>query len=62
MTFPYEDPVEPGTVGIDKRRLEKVLDRFKKQQASGLFPGGQLALRRHGKPVLEEAFVRVTLA
>jgi CubicO group peptidase (beta-lactamase class C family) len=55
MAFPYEDPVDPETVGIDERRLKKVLDRFRRQQASGLFPGGQLALRRNGKPVLNEA-------
>ncbi len=55
MTFPYEHPVEPETVGIDKRRLEKVLDRYRAQQASGLFPGGQVALRRNGKLVLNEA-------
>jgi CubicO group peptidase (beta-lactamase class C family) len=55
MSFPYENPVEPETLGIDERRLSRVLGRFRRQQASGLFPGGQLALRRHGQPVLSEA-------
>jgi CubicO group peptidase (beta-lactamase class C family) len=55
MKFPYEYPVDPDAVGIDKHRLEKVLDRFRGQHASGLFPGGQLALRRNGKLVLNEA-------
>jgi CubicO group peptidase (beta-lactamase class C family) len=56
MAFPYEDPVGPETVGIDERQLKKVLERFRRQQASGLFPGGQLALRRKGKLVLNEAY------
>jgi CubicO group peptidase (beta-lactamase class C family) len=54
MIFPHEHPVEPGSVDIDGRLLSKAVDRFKKQQTSGLFPGGQLVLRRNGKLVLNE--------
>jgi CubicO group peptidase (beta-lactamase class C family) len=55
MTFPYEHPVECETVNVDEQRLRAVVERFRAQQSSGLFPGGQLVLRRHGKLVLDEA-------
>ena len=51
MTFPHENPVEPESVNVDGRLLKQVVDRFKGQQSSGLFPGGQLVLRRNGKTV-----------
>ena len=55
MTFPREQLTAPESVNIDGRRLAKVVDRFRTQQSSGLFPGGQLALRRNGKLVVNEA-------
>ncbi len=55
MIFPYEDAVEPVSVNIDGKRLRKVVDRFEGQRASGLFPGGQLVVRRNGQLVLNEA-------
>jgi CubicO group peptidase (beta-lactamase class C family) len=53
--YPYENKVEPEAAGIDKSKLDKVVDRFRKQQRSGAFPGGQLVLRWGGKLVLNEA-------
>lgn len=37
------------------RILEKILDHFKRQQASGVFPGGQMVVRRHGNVILNES-------
>lgn len=54
-TFPYEDPVDPGTVHVNADRLARTATRFRKGQLSGSFPGGQLVLRRNGKLVLNEA-------
>jgi CubicO group peptidase (beta-lactamase class C family) len=53
-TFPYDEPIDPGVVGIDEGRLDKVVALFRKQQLAGSFPGGQLAVRRNGKPVLNQ--------
>ena len=53
--FPYENPVEPHSVGLDPHRLGDVVARFKNQQVSDAFPGGQLVLRRNGSLVLNEA-------
>ncbi|MGD2252469.1 MAG: serine hydrolase domain-containing protein [Anaerolineales bacterium] len=53
--FPYESPVAPESLNIDSGRLAKVIRRFRGQQRSGQFPGGQLVLRRNGKLVLNEA-------
>ncbi|MFC2054699.1 serine hydrolase domain-containing protein [Chloroflexota bacterium] len=54
-TFPYESSVEPESVNMDAGRLARVAELFQSQQLSGAFPGGQLVLRRNGKPVLNEA-------
>jgi CubicO group peptidase (beta-lactamase class C family) len=53
-TYPYEDPVDPESVGVDGRRLEKVVALFRKQQSQGAFPGGQFVARRKGKLLLNE--------
>jgi len=53
-TFPYGPLVSPDSVEMDEGRLARVITRFKKQQVSGMFPGGQLAVRRSGKLVLNE--------
>ena len=55
MSFPYESAVDPGSVNINPDKLAKVVERFRRQQLSGSFPGGQLVLRRQGKLVLNEA-------
>ncbi|MCJ7625383.1 MAG: beta-lactamase family protein [Anaerolineaceae bacterium] len=52
--FPYEDPVDPEIVNIDKDKLDRVVSKFIDQQKGGAFPGGQLVLRRNGKLVLNE--------
>jgi len=36
-------------------RLEKVADKFRQQQLSGAFPGGQLVVMREGRLILNEA-------
>ena len=54
-TFPYGPLVSPDSVEMDEDRLARVVNRFKKQQVSRMFPGGQLAARRSGKLVLNEA-------
>ena len=53
--YPYGPTVSPESVRMDERRLAGVVYRFKKQQSSGAFPGGQLVVRRAGKPVVNEA-------
>jgi len=47
--------VSPERAGMDGRRLAKTVDLFRRQQATGQFPGGQLVARRHGQLVLDEA-------
>ncbi len=54
-TFPYDSSVEPDSVNMDPERLARVVARFQDQQRSGLFPGGQLVMRRNGSLVLNEA-------
>lgn len=51
MTFPYELPVDPLSVDMDPSKLSKVIESFKQQQLSGVFPGRQLVVRRQGKVV-----------
>ncbi len=53
--FPYETPVAAVDVGMDGRRLENVAAVFRRQQADGAFPGGQLVVRRRGRVVLNLA-------
>ena len=55
MSFPFETIVEPETVEMSSEKLERVVERFKQQHANGDFPGGQLAVRRKGKVVVNEA-------
>jgi hypothetical protein len=42
MTYPYAQAVDPVSVQMDPKKLENVIDLFKKQQSSGAFPGGQM--------------------
>lgn len=53
--FPHEPPADPAAVGMDAGQLAKVAEKFRRQQAAGVFPGGQLVVRRHGQVVLDEA-------
>jgi CubicO group peptidase (beta-lactamase class C family) len=53
-SFPYENAVEPASLEMDARKLASVVERFRQQSATGAFPGGQLVVRRNGKPVLNE--------
>ena len=53
--FPYEAPVDPASANIDANRLADVVERFRHQQTSGAFPGGQLHVRRNGRVVLNVA-------
>jgi CubicO group peptidase (beta-lactamase class C family) len=39
---------------MDGRRLARVVELFRRQQAAGHFPGGQLVARRHGQLALNE--------
>jgi len=55
MTFPYEKAVDPTSVDMDANRLAKVVERFRHQQTSGEFPGGQMVVRRYGKVALNVA-------
>ncbi len=52
--FPQEQPVDAAFVGMAADRLAKVVRAFKRQQRKGQFPGGQIAVRRHGSLVLNE--------
>jgi CubicO group peptidase (beta-lactamase class C family) len=55
MTFPFDEMVNPESVGMDAKKIGKVIERFKPQQTNGTFPGGQLVVRRKGKVVVNEA-------
>lgn len=54
LEFPYEDPVDPGSVGLDAGMLYQAVEEFCDQQQRGTFPGGQMVVRRNGKLVLNE--------
>lgn len=40
---------------MDAARLSEVVARFRRQHAEGVFPGGQLVVRRRGRLVVDEA-------
>jgi CubicO group peptidase (beta-lactamase class C family) len=54
-SFPHEAAADPALVGLDITALEKVRDLFLEQNARGMYPGGQLVIRRHGHVVLDVA-------
>jgi CubicO group peptidase (beta-lactamase class C family) len=56
MTFPHERPVDAEAANVDGVLLHDVVNRFRRQQASGAFPGGQIAVRRAGQLLVDEAF------
>jgi CubicO group peptidase (beta-lactamase class C family) len=47
--------VDPAGAGIDPERAAKVVAKFRRQQAAGVFPGGQLVVRRRGVLAIDEA-------
>lgn len=53
--YPHEPVADPRSVGVDPLALRKVVEQFRAQQARGRFPAGQLAVRRHGRLILDEA-------
>lgn len=53
--FPHEEPADAPLVGVDPDRLTAVAEQFADQQRAGRFPGGQLAVRRHGRLILDVA-------
>src|SRR5690348_18463366 len=40
---------------MDPDRVARIVERFRKQQTDGVFPGGQLAVLRRGTLVVDEA-------
>ena len=50
--YPYEEVVSLEEVNMDAEGLRKVTDAFLKQQQDGRFPGGQMVVRRYGKPII----------
>lgn len=53
--FPYEPIVDTQVVSMNEQRIKRVIQRFQTACASGIFPGGQLVVRRFGKMVINEA-------
>jgi CubicO group peptidase (beta-lactamase class C family) len=49
------EPVNVARAGMDPERLAKVVEIFRRQQAQGVFPGGQLVVRRRGVLAVDEA-------
>ncbi len=47
--------VDAVRAGMDPERVAKVIEKFRRQQAEGVFPGGQLVVRRRGVLVVDEA-------
>jgi CubicO group peptidase (beta-lactamase class C family) len=49
------DLVGPARAGMDPERVARLVARFHAQQAAGVFPGGQLVVRRRGVVVVDTA-------
>jgi len=49
------EEIDPARAGMDPERIAKVVDAFRRQHAKGIFPGGQLVVRRRGMLVIDEA-------
>ena len=54
-TFPHDEVVDAAFVGMSQDRLAAVLRTMKRQQRKGGYPGGQIAVRRYGSLVMNEA-------
>ncbi|HXX66921.1 MAG TPA: serine hydrolase domain-containing protein [Polyangiaceae bacterium] len=50
-----QEPADPARAGMDADQIARVLARFRRQQADGVFPGGQIAVRRRGVLAVDEA-------
>jgi CubicO group peptidase (beta-lactamase class C family) len=50
-----QESADPARAGMDPDRIARVLARFRRQQADGVFPGGQIAVRRRGVLAVDEA-------
>lgn len=50
-----EEQVDIRRAGMDPERVARVVERFRHQQSVGVFPGGQLVVRRRGVLVVDEA-------
>lgn len=46
---------DPERAGLDPAKAAAVIERFRRQRADGVFPGGQLVVRRHGVLAIDEA-------
>jgi CubicO group peptidase (beta-lactamase class C family) len=49
------DQADPGRAGLDPAQAAALVERFRRQQADGVFPGGQLVVLRHGALAIDEA-------
>lgn len=54
-TFPYDQLVDPASLNVDARRLNRAVEAFRRQQSAGAFPGGQFIVRRDGNLVINES-------
>lgn len=50
-----DETPDPSRAGMDPARVARVIEAFRRQQSEGVFPGGQLAVRRRGVLVVDEA-------
>src|SRR5262245_61739589 len=50
-----EERADPARAGMDPERVARVIQKFRSQQEAGVFPGGQLVVRRHGVLAVDEA-------
>lgn len=53
--YPHDEVVDAALVGMDGDRVATTIAAFERQQRTGGFPGGQMAVRRHGKLVVNVA-------
>jgi len=53
--FPHDQVVDAPLVGMDADRVAATVEEFERQQRAGGFPGGQIAVRRHGRLVVNAA-------
>ena len=49
------ESADAARAGMDPERIAKAIDRFRRQQADVVFPGGQLVVRRRGVLAVDEA-------
>jgi CubicO group peptidase (beta-lactamase class C family) len=49
------DRADPARASLDSAQVARLVKLFRRQQASGVFPGGQLVVMRHGALAVNEA-------